>query len=109
MGITETFNFNDSTYYSKDLSDEGKRVLIMIQECQKEIAKLETKNAILQAANQKFIEQLKTYLPEPITQKTGQFGVTGTASNDIPTTSAYVPDIKPASMPKNIPREIEKG
>lgn len=101
------FTLNGANYDGSQLPPEGQRVLALLNEAQAELVRLETRKALLQAAQQQLINQLKPLLPAPIpSQLAGAVGILGHASDQIPTTSVQKPGEEPAPFPANIPDEI---
>ena len=101
------FNLNGANYDGNQLPPEGQKVLALLNEAQAELARLETRKALVQAAQQQLINQLKPLLPPPIpSQPAGAMGILGHASDQIPTTPVEKPDEEPAPFPDNIPEAI---
>lgn len=101
------FGLNGANYDANQLSAEGQQLLSLLNDAQNEMARIETRKALLQAAQQQLISQLKPLLPPPISsQPDGADGILGQASKEIPTTPAQKPEEEPAPFPKNIPEEI---
>ena len=101
------FGLNGANYDANQLSPEGQQLLILLNDAQNELARLETRKALLQAAQQQLIGQLKPLLPPPISnQPDGASGILGKASKEIPSTPAQKPEEEPAPFPDNIPEEI---
>lgn len=104
---SQPFTLNGANYDGSQLPPEGQRVLGLLNEAQAELARLETRKALLQAAQQQLISQLKPLLPDPIpSQRVGAVGILGHASDQIPTTPVEKPAEEPAPLPDNIPDEI---
>ena len=103
----QQFTLNGANYDGSQLPPEGQRVLALLNEAQAELSRLETRKALLQAAQQQLINQLKPLLPAPIpSQPAGAVGILGHASDQIPTTPVQKPAEEPAPFPDNIPDEI---
>ena len=103
----QLFTLNGANYDGSQLPPEGQQVLTLLTEAQNELARLETRKALLQAAQQQLINQLKPLLPPPIpSQPAGAVGILGRASKEIPTTPVEKPEEEPAPFPDNIPEEI---
>ena len=103
----QLFTLNGTNYDGNQLPPEGQRVLALLNEAQTELARLETRKALLQAAQQQLINQLKPLLPAPIpSQPAGAVGILGHASDQIPTTPVEKPAEEPAPFPEEIPEEI---
>jgi hypothetical protein len=101
------FGLNGENYDANQLTPEGQNLLNLLNEGQNELARLETRKALLQAAQQQLISQLKPLLPAPISnQPEGASGILGEASKEIPTTPAQKPEEEPAPFPTTIPKEI---
>ena len=101
------FTLNNETYESSQLSPEGQQVLVLLKEAQSELAKLETHKALLMAAQQQLINQLKPLLPTPIPNDVGMvMNSQGQASNVIPSTSTKKPETMPEHLPKNLPEDL---
>ena len=80
------FNLNGVAYDGSKLPPEGHQRLGFLNEAQIELARLENRKVLLQAAQIQLIREL-TPLPPPIpTQQAGATGIQGRASQDIPTT-----------------------
>ena len=103
----QLFTLNGANYDGNQLPPEGQQLLALLTEAQNELARLETRKALLQAAQQQLISQLKPMLPPPIpSQPAGAVGILGRASKEIPTTPVEKPEEEPAPFPENIPEEI---
>ena len=101
------FNLNGNNYDSSKLPPEGQRILSLLSEAQNELTRLESRKALLQAAQKQLIGQLKPLLPPPVTnQQAGSEQVLGHASKEIPTTPVKKPEQEPAPFPDTIPNEI---
>ena len=103
------FSINDAQYDATQLPPEGQRLYKLLGDAQNELTRLETQKALLQAAQQELINQLKPLLPK--TQQTigtESNGVQGHASKQIPTTPAIKPEGEPAAFPQNIPNAIRR-
>ena len=101
------FTLNGANYDSSQLPPEGQQLLGLLTEAQNELTRLENRKALLQAAQQQLISQLKPLLPPPIpSQPAGAVGILGRASKEIPTTPVEMPEEEPAPFPDNIPEEI---
>ncbi len=99
---------NGENYDADQLSSDGQRLLSLISEAQNELARLETQQALLKAAQQQLIQQLKPLLP-PILPKpaaSGAQGILGEASDTIPTTSVEKPDKEPSPLPDEMPESV---
>jgi len=102
------FTLNGAQYDGNHLPKEGKHLLGLITEAQNELIRLETRKALLQAAQQQLINQLKPLMPSPIhSQPPDTVGIIGSASMEIPTTPVEKPDKHPASLPDNLPEAIK--
>lgn len=103
----QMFTLNGANYDGSQIPPEGQRVLALLNEAQAELARLETRKALLQAAQQQLISQLKLLLPAPIpSQAAGAVGILGHASDQIPTTPVQKPAEEPAPFPDNVPDYI---
>lgn len=103
----QLFTLNGANYDGSQLPPEGQQLLALLTEAQTELARLETRKALLQAAQQQLINQLKPLLPPPIpSQPAGAVGILGHASDQIPTTPVEKPELEPAPFPDTIPEEI---
>jgi hypothetical protein len=103
----QLFTLNGANYDGSQLSPEGQRLLGLLTEAQNELTQLETSKALLQAAQQHLISQLKPLLPSPIqSPPTGGVGILGRASKEIPTTPVDKPEEEPAPLPDNIPDSV---
>lgn len=101
------FNLNGANYDGSQLPPEGQQLLSLLTEAQKELTRLENHKALVQAAQQQLISQLKPLLPPSIpSPPAGAVGVLGRASKEIPTTPVAKPEAEPAPFPDNIPKEI---
>ena len=101
------FTLNGANYDGNQLPPEGQQLLGLLTEAQNELTRLEKRKALLQAAQQQLISQLKSLLPPPIpSQPAGAVGILGRASKEIPTTPVEKPEEEPAPFPDNIPEEI---
>ena len=108
------FTLNDHTYDSSQLSPEGQQVLELLTAAQSELAKLETHQALLMAAKQQLINQLKQLLPPPVPNQIGSVGGggggavnnVGQASDEVPNTSTQKPTSRPEPLPENLPEDI---
>jgi hypothetical protein len=104
---SQLFTLNGASYDGSLLPPEGQQLLSLVTEAQAELARLETRKALLQAAQQQLISQLKPLLPIPIpTQPAGAAGILGHASDMIPTTPVEMPSEEPAPFPEFIPEAI---
>lgn len=97
------FTLNGAQYDGSQLPPEGQRLLGLITEAQSELARLETRKSLLQAAQQQLIAQLKPLLPAPTPSHTG---ILGQASDVIPTTPAQKPEQEPSPLPDNLPAAV---
>ena len=98
------FTLNGANYDGNQLPEEGQQLLSHLNNAQIELARLETKKALLNAAQQQLISQLKPLLPPPISnQPDGAAGILGQASKEIPTTPVAKPEQEPAPFPEDIP------
>ena len=98
------FTLNGENYDGNQLPEEGQQLLSHLNNAQIELARLETKKALLNAAQQQLISQLKPLLPPPISnQPDGAAGILGQASKEIPTTPVTKPEEEPAPFPEDIP------
>ena len=95
------FTLNGAQYDGSQLPPEGQRLLGLITEAQSELARLETRKSLLQAAQQQLIAQLKPLLPAP-----SHTGILGQASDVIPTTPAQKPEQEPSPLPDNLPAAV---
>ena len=101
------FTINGTNFDSSQLSPEGQQLLALLTESQNELVRLETRKALLQAAQQQLITQLKPLLPvSEVSQPNTGLGVLGTASTEIPTTPVEKPNSEPAVFPDSISDEI---
>ena len=101
------FTLNGANYDGNQLPPEGQQLLGLLTEAQNELTRLEKRKALLQAAQQQLISQLKSLLPPPIpSQPAGAVGILGRASKEIPNTPVEKPEEEPAPFPDNIPEEI---
>ena len=101
------FNLNGANYDRSQLPPEGQQLLGLLTEAQNELTRLENRKALLQAAQQQLIRQLKPLLPPPIpSQPDGAVGILGHTSKEIPTTPVEKPEEEPAPFPDNIPADI---
>lgn len=101
------FTLNGANYDGNQLPPEGQQLLALLTEAQNELTRIETRKALLQAAQQQLISQLKPLLPPPIpSQPAGAVGILGRASEEIPTTPVEKPEEEPAPFPEDIPEAI---
>lgn len=103
------FNLNGAIYDGTKLSPEGKQLLGLLNEAQNELSRLENRKALLQAAQQQLINQLKPLLP-PLTpdETAGALNILGHASKEIPTTPAEKPEEQASQFPVDTPEQIKK-
>ena len=103
----QLFTLNGMNYDSSQLPPEGKRLLALLTEAQTQSSQLETRKALLQAAQQQLISQLKPLLPATAPGPANTTSaILGQASNEIPTTPADKPDQEPSPLPDSLPAEI---
>ena len=104
MTIENTFNLNGIEYDGNLLSEDGKKILELLNYTQEKMNDLEMKKSILIASRQHLIDQLKCILPEPSsnTRKHEVFA-SGAASDKIPSNTVEKPENRPVNFPKNIP------
>lgn len=101
------FTLNNCEYDLEKLCQDGKYIIGLINSCQAELEQIETKKLLMQAAQQQLINQLKPLLKGAEANSfTGQLGIIGNASVEIPSTDAKKPTEHPAPFPENIPDEI---
>ena len=101
------FTLNGENYDGNQLPPEGQQLLSLLNDAQKELARLETQRELLKAAQQQLISNLKPLLLPPISsQPDGASGILGEASKEIPTTPVEKPEQEPSPFPNNIPKEI---
>ena len=105
---SQTFTLNNVSYDSSQLSKEGQNIFQLLREAQNELVKLETQKALLQAAQQQLINELKPFLAEIKKNQPTTPSVLGEASSEIPETDAIKPEKEPLSMPENLPQTIKK-
>lgn len=105
--LENVFRLNENTYDGTRLTAEGKQLLVLINESQNELNRLDTQLQLIQAAKQHLINQLKPLLPKPEpSQPVGANGILGHASDQIPTTSVEQPAEEPVPFPENLPIDI---
>jgi len=97
------FTLNGAQYDGSQLPPEGRSLLGLITEAQGELARLEIRKSLLEAAQRQLIAQLKPLLPAPTPSHTG---ILGQASDGIPTTPAEKPEQEPSPLPGNLPAAI---
>lgn len=102
---SQPFNLNGVTYDASQLPPAGQHLFQLIQEAQAELTRLETRKALLQAAQQQLISQLKPLLPATAPGDTGMV-ILGQASETIPTTPSLKPDHQPSPLPDSLPAAI---
>ena len=103
------FNLNGVTYDRNEMLPEGHQLLGLLSEAQTELKRIENRKALLKAAQQQLIRQLKPLLPPPIpTQADKASVILGRASQEIPNTSVKKPEIEPAPIPEDIPRDLRR-
>lgn len=101
------FKLNGTSYDESKLTQQGAKLLGLLQQAQQELNQIEIRKELTQAAQQGLIDQLKPLLPEPApTTSLPLQKATGQASEKIPTTPAEMPKEAPACFPVNIPSEI---
>lgn len=102
------FTLNGAQYDSNHLPTDGKQIYGLLNEAQNEMKKLETRKALLIAAQQHLINQLKPLLPAPIVSQTQDAGITmGRTSTEIPTSPTEKPVKEPVPLPDNLPEMIK--
>ena len=99
---------NGNHYDADQFSPEGQRLVRLITEAQSEMARLETKQMLLNAAQQQLVQQLKPLLPQMVSDKasSGNVEILGEASDQIPTTSVEKPDKEPSPLPDAMPDSV---
>lgn len=102
------FNLNGLNYDSSQLPPEGRHLLGLLNAAQTELTHIDVQKALLQAAQQELINQLKPFLPTPFPNQPSQsVGIIGSASEEIPTTPAKKPNEEVAPFPNNLPKAMK--
>jgi len=99
------FKINGRDYRKELLDEHGLYCLSLAIECQEEIGKTTKRLDILKIASKALIATLEQKLNAVETNST-RVTAQGTASKDIPQTTAEVPEEKPAEFPANLPEEL---
>lgn len=105
----ELITINGSHFEINKLPPEGRKLVALLKETQKELERLGIQKELFIASQQHLISLLKPYLSmkEEIGANTS-VNVLGEASETIPTTPVTTPDQKPAPFPENLPESFKK-
>jgi len=99
------FKINGREYRIELLDQHGLYCLSLAKECQEEIGKTTKRLDILKIASGALIATLEQKL-NAVEANSTRITAQGTASKDIPQTTAEIPEEKPAEFPTNLPVEL---